>query len=434
MEEQVRLGNNKSCTSKKQKWSVPSKKSQFLHNPDALDNIRVSKPSAKKVLSSSSTTKKRKRTDFEPRLPKDRSVQPLSESDIDVLADITNGNSGIVCLLRKAAPPSECVLNLDNPVREEIVVTSEHVELPKCINCLPLDGIDTFEQFMSAISLTCEERDLIELRTRNQSENQLWFDFRAYRITASKFKDAVSKVNNNMVIKNPDKCKTFICKVCHYYPPFTSKATEWGKTNEPIARHMYFKTNKSKHKHFVVKEGGLFIDLDNPIIGASPDALVSCSCHEPGILEVKCPWSGREQTINEFAENENSFLNKKESGEIQLSRTHPYFYQVQCQMFCTRRNWCDFFVCTSKDQFVERIFFDEQLMGIYIKKAVFAYKHIIFAELKSGAVKQEIEIEKSVKDTVGHIIDTVCIFEQNNIPDESDFFEDNFNIDFDIVL
>ena len=214
------MGNNKTCTSKKQQWSVPSKKAQSLHTTDVLHNITVTKPSAKRILSSSdkATTKRKKQSDFEPRLPNDRTVLPLSESEVDILADITNGNSGIVCLLRKPAPQSEWVFNLDNPICEEVVTTSQHIELPKS---LQLDKIESFEQFCNEIQLNQDQVVLIEEQTRNQSENELWFDFRAYRITASKFKDAVDKVTDNMVIKTQTSAKhlsvRFVITIAHLH-------------------------------------------------------------------------------------------------------------------------------------------------------------------------------------------------------------------------
>lgn len=85
----------------------------------------------------------------------------------------------------------------------------------------------------------------------------------------------------------------------------------------------------------------------------------------------------------------NSFL-KKVDGEIHLSQKHQYYYQVQCQMLCTKRAWCDIFVCTCKDQFVERIVVDEQFLLISMRKAIFAYEQIIFPEIKYGLLKKEI--------------------------------------------
>ena len=39
----------------------------------------------------------------------------------------------------------------------------------------------------------------------------------------------------------------------------------------------------------------------------------------------------------------------------ELKRRHDYYYQIQCQMYCCKREWCDFIVRTNKDVHVERI-------------------------------------------------------------------------------
>ena len=88
--------------------------------------------------------------------------------------------------------------------------TSEHITLPLKLKDLSMDKIESFSEFLAAIKITDEQGKLIEKSTKLQSDSELWFDYRALRITASKFKDAVEKVNDNMVIKNPDKCRTLM--------------------------------------------------------------------------------------------------------------------------------------------------------------------------------------------------------------------------------
>ena len=78
IEQQVRLGNNRTCTSKKQKWSVPSKK-QSLHGPDALNNIGIKKPKPENILYSD-VPAKRLHHDFDPRSPNDRFINRFGTS------------------------------------------------------------------------------------------------------------------------------------------------------------------------------------------------------------------------------------------------------------------------------------------------------------------------------------------------------------------
>ena len=83
--------------------------------------------------------------------------------------------------------------------------------------------------------------------------------------------------------------KTILSKICGQKNNFKSKATtEWGKTNEPVARQEYIKLKAKDHKNLVLQKQ-LFVSCENPIFGASPDGIVSCEYHESGFLEIKCP-------------------------------------------------------------------------------------------------------------------------------------------------
>ena len=75
---------------------------------------------------------------------------------------------------------------------------------------------------------------------------------------------------------------------------FKSKATEWGKTNEPVACQEYNKLNARDHEKLTVAEIGLFLSCENPVFWASPDAIVSCKWHKSGLLsemKFQCPWT-----------------------------------------------------------------------------------------------------------------------------------------------
>ena len=227
------------------------------------------------------------------------------------------------------------------------------------------------------------------------------------RITASKFKDATNKISDNYDIINSEKSRTVIANVCGYYSRYESKATRWGLMNEHVARKLYIKLNKSNHRDFIVVEPGFYIDIDNPFIGASPDGLVNCSCHEPGLLEIKCPWTFRALTIEVYTSKKDSCLVIK-NGHIQLKRNHAYYYQIQCQMLCTGRKWCDFFLCTTRNSFLEKIPYDISFMEVAIKKAKLVYEALIMPEIFSRSLKVTLEIEKHVKETMHDIINIVC--------------------------
>jgi len=101
-------------------------------------------------------------------------------------------------------------------------------------------------------------------------------------------------------------------------PPesFSSAAMQWGTEKEPDARAAY------SFLHSVeVAEIGF---VDHPLIewaGASPDGLVGID----GLVEIKCP-------------NTATHIATLEGGNV----PGKYNLQMQWQMACTERQWCDF--------------------------------------------------------------------------------------------
>jgi hypothetical protein len=302
------FGNNHTCTSKKEQWSVPSKKQCRLHSPDYLQDIKITKPFPGKVLNASNIKLKDTKQ-------RGKAGHPLSENDIDTLAEITNGRCGLVVLMRKKTSDSSNITLVDKEVE---IITTPSAEMPKTVEIVKdIVGPCTFEMFMDHLKISIQQQSLLAEKTKNQSASDLWFQHRRDRITASNFKSAVIKVGSNNCITNPLKSKTLINNVCGYYPKCQSKAISWGRSNEPIARNNYIKTIKKDHQDFKVSEAGLYVDLIWPFLGASPDGLVECKCHQPGLLEIKCPWTHRALSIVEFVEKKDNCLELFEQ-EIRL--------------------------------------------------------------------------------------------------------------------
>ena len=97
---------------------------------------------------------------------------------------------------------------------------------------------------------------------------------------------------------------------------FTNAAMQWGVDTEDEARRAYsFIADRD-----VVETG--FVDHPAiPMTGASPDGLVG----DEGLVEIKCPKTATHiETITD--------------GQVPLK----YLRQMQWQMACTGREWCDF--------------------------------------------------------------------------------------------
>ena len=251
---------------------------------------------------------------------------------------------------------------------------------------VPPDYLENIKSqyYQAQIIVDKEMRDDIENITRGQSTSQeseaeqLWYAERRKRVTASR---AGGIVKMRKTTKRGNKVKEML------YTQFRgNRDTLYGLVNEETSRREY--TNHMHthgHTGLTVSTSGLHVSEESPWVAASPDGLVrdpACTPSE-GLVELKNPSSVRDMTINEAC-NKKGFCIKmkgnKGNGEQtkQLDRNHDYYYQVQCQLYCTRRTWCDFVVRTRKDLYIERIYHDEQWWRTQLPKLeTFFFKSLL---------------------------------------------------------
>lgn len=145
-----------------------------------------------------------------------------------------------------------------------------------------------------------------------------WFAARLGKVTASRVADLMAKTKSGPSASRANYMADLIVErmTGQKAEGFTSAAMQWGTDTEPQARAAYeFLTDAN------VTETGFVLHPSIADFGASPDGLVG----EDGLLEVKCP-----ATATHI--------------ETLLTETVPakYITQMQAQMACTGRAWCDF--------------------------------------------------------------------------------------------
>ena len=106
------------------------------------------------------------------------------------------------------------------------------------------------------------------------------------------------------------------------------------------------------HPQLKVTTVGLVISEHSPWLAASPDSRVfDPSSFPDGLIELKNPSTAKDMTIKEACEKIKGFCIKSKQGQNASDTNHDYFYQVQCQLYCTQTAWCDFVIksCISKE-------------------------------------------------------------------------------------
>ena len=117
-----------------------------------------------------------------------------------------------------------------------------------------------------------------------------------------------------------------------------------------------------------------FLSNNNNWPGASPDGIV----HDPsdiyqlsGLLEINNPFSARNKDLVEACVSPAFCLElDKKNNKPRLKHRHNYYYQIQCQLYCTNKAWCDFVLRTNKDIHIKRIYRDQKWWGVQLEKVL----------------------------------------------------------------
>lgn len=151
-----------------------------------------------------------------------------------------------------------------------------------------------------------------------EQRSESWFSARAGKATASAIYKIMARTKTGYGADRANYMADLITERLTGVPAsgFTNAAMQWGIDMEPMAREAY---------GLLIGEAPVEIGfVDHPTIamsGASPDGLVGFD----GLTEIKCP-----NSATHIATLRGAAIDKK------------YMLQMQWQMACTEREWCDF--------------------------------------------------------------------------------------------
>ena len=167
-----------------------------------------------------------------------------------------------------------------------------------------------------------------------------WHAARCGKVTASRVADVIAKTKSGPSASRGNYMAELVCERLTGVvgDAFKSPAMEWGTAQEPHARAAYEAAGG-----VLVEEVGFVPHPTIEMSGASPDGIVNGE----GLVEIKCP-------------------NTATHIDTLLTQTVPakYITQMQFQMACTGRQWCDFVsfdprMPTKAQLFVKRVMRDE---------------------------------------------------------------------------
>lgn len=220
-------------------------------------------------------------------------------------------------------------------------------------------------EFLDKLRLTEDERRLIERDTVDQSDSGVWLEKRRNLLTASNFGRVCKMLPTT-------GCESLVKTML--YSSFDCEAMAYGRKHEPIARHRI-----EEEIGKPIKPCGLFIDLEKPFLGATPDGLID----EDGLVEIKCPSSARTLTPDEaIKEKKITFWKIDALGDVKVNPKHEYFFQVQGQLHVTQRSYCLFCVWTPKGVKIERVERDDDFWeNMMVEKLERFYMQCVLPEI-----------------------------------------------------
>ena len=148
--------------------------------------------------------------------------------------------------------------------------------------------------------------------------SQEWLQLRCGKVTASRVADIIAKTKTGYSAGRANYMAELIAERLTGCPAasFSNAAMQWGTDQEPYARAAY-----AERQGVEVLEVAFVLHPELPMAGASPDGLIG----DDGLVEIKAP-----QTATHLDTLQNQTVPAK------------YITQMQWQLSCTGRDWCDF--------------------------------------------------------------------------------------------
>ncbi|CAG2190881.1 unnamed protein product [Mytilus edulis] len=353
----------KTVTDKLCSWNKPAKKESGA----AIDTQHQDCKEYGKTPEQKVTFEK---LNFDPRHATDRTRNETSVKKLFKTLMEVNPNCGFV----KYNSPIEChQANCD----KQLVLKSVY---PLSIQEIKERG----EAFTKTLTLTKEEAEIIEQKSKEQSKSADWHAARVYRLTASNFHRIAFRRDSTEATKLLSSLLYNKCKPTY--------AMQFGLEQEDTSAQRFVQdmTNRNTSTSFSIQleKKGFIIDIDHPYLGASVDRIATIN-DQKYIVELKNPPSTWKLSIEDAA-GKLSCLKIDENNVVTLNRRNAYFTQVQGQMAVLNIHNCYFVLCTKSDIHVEYVKFDKHFWKSVMSKLKTFYNNIFLSEIVYPSVKYDL--------------------------------------------
>ena len=218
--------------------------------------------------------------------------------------------------------------------------------------CLIEDILNIFfsdkAAFIEKCKVSREQIFWLASKTVEQRNSLIWGQFHRLRLTGNNFGEVLKASQRHDAYGAPYPPSLFK-KLKGEYSLGTKDAIMWGQMHEAQAIQDYMQKTGNK-----VKQAGLYL-FPCGFLGSSPDGIIELAAaqNDHGVLEIKCPWKYRNNTIEEILQIELGNKEEKDSFYLtkckKLQTRHNFWQQVQAEIVAVNVSWAHFVVWTTKD-------------------------------------------------------------------------------------
>ena len=221
----------------------------------------------------------------------------------------------------------------------------------------------------------------VEELTRGQQDNPVWHDLKKGVVTASCFLNVIKVMQYGSDSIETAMYEDPLDKVMGM-PLFDTPAMQWGREHKEEGLLKYWEENCAHlHQTHELRRPGLYLSRQNPLVGASPVAIVYAK-NDPTkplfIVQVKCPYSKRAADPREAARK---LGNVKANGEFYLKRHHDFSYQIQALMGVTGIHHCAMVVYTMQGIYVGQAEFDKEFFDRIMNQVAYFTRTKLYPKL-----------------------------------------------------